>query len=114
MLEEIIDSVASISELNLPHYKYIVNVVIGEQRGEGIKIAARCLWDSDSDGHVFDNYITVSNHAKVLMVFTVLSNFRIHFSATLQYLDYMSIRNHHSVMIILMHQNIYLNHSSTK
>ncbi|KAB7502402.1 Tctex1 domain-containing protein 2 [Armadillidium nasatum] len=47
-----------ISDLNLPQYRYVVHVVIGEQRGEGVKVAARCLWDSDADGHAFDNFIS--------------------------------------------------------
>lgn len=52
----------SFVDLNLPQYRYVVHVVIGEQRGEGVKVAARCLWDSDADGHAFDNFISVSSH----------------------------------------------------
>lgn len=46
-------------DLNLPQYKYVVHVVIGEQRGQGIKVGARCLWDSDADGHASDSFISV-------------------------------------------------------
>ena len=28
-----------------------VNVVIGEQRGQGIKVGCRCFWDSDTDNY---------------------------------------------------------------
>ncbi|CAL8106656.1 unnamed protein product [Calicophoron daubneyi] len=37
------------SSLALSRYRYLVHVVIGEQRGQGVKIAYRCYWDSDTD-----------------------------------------------------------------
>ncbi|XP_045116304.1 dynein light chain Tctex-type protein 2B-like [Portunus trituberculatus] len=40
-----------IIEMNFPRYKYVVNVVIGELRGAGVKVAARCLWDADTDNY---------------------------------------------------------------
>ena len=46
-------------ELNLPRYKFVVHGVIGEQRGEGAKVAARCLWDSDTDALAREVYVTV-------------------------------------------------------
>lgn len=42
--------------LEYERYKFIVQVVIGEQRGEGVKIAARCLWDSDTDNYAQATY----------------------------------------------------------
>ncbi|XP_023244491.1 tctex1 domain-containing protein 2-like [Centruroides sculpturatus] len=30
-------------------YKTVVQVIIGEMRGEGVKIGSRCLWDADTD-----------------------------------------------------------------
>ncbi|XP_076033553.1 dynein light chain Tctex-type protein 2B-like [Oratosquilla oratoria] len=45
-------------ELSLPRYKYIVNVVMGANRGEGVKVGARCLWDADSDNFASDVFIT--------------------------------------------------------
>ncbi|XP_071521590.1 dynein light chain Tctex-type protein 2B-like [Panulirus ornatus] len=44
-------------ELNLPRYKYVVNIVIGEQRGEGVKVGARCLWDADTDNYASDVFL---------------------------------------------------------
>jgi len=41
-------------------YKIVVQVVIGEQRGEGVKFAARCLWDSDTDNYAQDIYTNES------------------------------------------------------
>lgn len=46
--------------MNMPRYKFVVHGVIGEQRGEGAKVAARCLWDSDTDALARDVFVTVS------------------------------------------------------
>jgi tctex1 domain-containing protein 2 len=35
----------------MPRYKYMVQVVVGEQRGEGIRVGCRTLWDSDTDAY---------------------------------------------------------------
>jgi len=32
-------------ELKMPRYKIGVHVIIGEMKGQGIKIASKCLWD---------------------------------------------------------------------
>lgn len=48
------------TELQLDRYKYVVQVVIGEQRGEGVKMACRCLWDSDTDNYAQDVFMNVS------------------------------------------------------
>jgi hypothetical protein len=44
----------------LPRYKFVVHSIIGEQRGEGVKAASRCLWDSDTDAVARDVYTSVS------------------------------------------------------
>jgi tctex1 domain-containing protein 2 len=41
---------------NWPRYKYVVHVVIGEQKGEGIKVACRCFWDSNTDAFAKETY----------------------------------------------------------
>ena len=48
-----------LKELNLPRYKYVVNVAIGEQKGEGIRIGARCFWDSDVDSCAQETFMNV-------------------------------------------------------
>mmetsp|Transcript_130264 Transcript_130264/g.324790 ORF Transcript_130264/g.324790 Transcript_130264/m.324790 type:complete len:127 (-) Transcript_130264:358-738(-) len=40
---------AAVKELNNPRYKIIVQVVIGEQASQGIRVASKCLWDTSSD-----------------------------------------------------------------
>ena len=42
-------------KLNLNRYKIVVQVVIGELAGQGIRVASKCLWNND-----FDNYASVS------------------------------------------------------
>lgn len=41
-------------------YKFVVQVAIGEQRGEGVKMGARCFWDSDTDNYAQDIYMNDS------------------------------------------------------
>lgn len=44
------------SEFDLPRYKLVVQVLIGEQRGEGIRYGGRCLWDPNTDAYAEDTY----------------------------------------------------------
>ena len=41
-------------------YKIVVEVVMGEQRGEGVRMGTRCLWDSDTDNFASDVFINDS------------------------------------------------------
>uniref|UniRef100_A0A7S1MDM3 Dynein light chain n=1 Tax=Alexandrium catenella TaxID=2925 RepID=A0A7S1MDM3_ALECA len=43
------DIKAAVKELNIPRYKIIVQVVIGEQASQGIRVASKFLWDVTSD-----------------------------------------------------------------
>jgi len=38
-----------LKQLNLPRYKFLVQVVLGENRGAGVRCGARCLWDQQTD-----------------------------------------------------------------
>ena len=44
-----------IQSLNIPRYKILVQVTIGQMKDQGVKITSRCLWDTATD-----NYATVS------------------------------------------------------
>ncbi|XP_075056692.1 dynein light chain Tctex-type protein 2B [Mixophyes fleayi] len=46
-----------LKELGFDRYKMVVQVVIGEQRGEGVKMAARCFWDADTDNYAEDVFM---------------------------------------------------------
>ena len=37
----------------MPRYKLVVQVVIGEIKGQGLRVMSKCLWDDQ-----FDNYAT--------------------------------------------------------
>uniref|UniRef100_A0A8B9K3M4 Tctex1 domain containing 2 n=1 Tax=Astyanax mexicanus TaxID=7994 RepID=A0A8B9K3M4_ASTMX len=49
-----------LKELGLDRYKLVVQVVIGEQRGEGVQMASRCFWDADTDSCAKDVYMNDS------------------------------------------------------
>ncbi|KAK9401513.1 tctex1 domain-containing protein 2 [Crotalus adamanteus] len=49
-----------LKEKGLHRYKILVQVVIGEQRGEGVNMAARCFWDADTDNYAEDVFINES------------------------------------------------------
>nr|XP_004668390.1 dynein light chain Tctex-type protein 2B isoform X2 [Jaculus jaculus] len=46
-----------LKELGYDRYKMVVQVVIGEQRGEGVFMAARCFWDADTDNYTHDIFM---------------------------------------------------------
>merc|ERR1711957_117744 len=43
------DIKTAVKELNIPRYKIIVQVVIGEQASQGVRVASKSLWDTTSD-----------------------------------------------------------------
>uniref|UniRef100_A0AC11EEC4 Dynein light chain Tctex-type 2B n=1 Tax=Ovis aries TaxID=9940 RepID=A0AC11EEC4_SHEEP len=46
-----------LKEMGFDRYKMVVQVVIGEQRGEGVFMAARCFWDADTDNCTHDVFM---------------------------------------------------------
>ncbi|XP_053169145.1 dynein light chain Tctex-type protein 2B [Hemicordylus capensis] len=49
-----------LKEKGFQRYKIMVQVVIGEQRGEGVNMAARCFWDADTDNYAHDVFMNDS------------------------------------------------------
>jgi len=49
-----------LKELNLERYKLVVQVVIGEQKGEGVRMGCRCFWDPKTDAYAEDVFISES------------------------------------------------------
>merc|ERR1712146_590454 len=43
-------------DLELPRYKYVVQVVIAEQKGQGIKMGCRSFWDTETDNYAEYTY----------------------------------------------------------
>ena len=44
--------------MNIDRYKLIVSAFIGEVKGQGIKIASKCLWDVANDNYATYTYST--------------------------------------------------------
>jgi len=49
-----------LKEMGYDRYKFVVQCVIGEQRGEGVKMGCRCFWDSDTDNYAQDVFLNSS------------------------------------------------------
>ncbi|XP_064639132.1 dynein light chain Tctex-type protein 2B-like [Lineus longissimus] len=49
-----------LKDMGYDRYKFVVQVVIGEQRGEGVKMGCRCFWDSDTDNYAQDIFMNDS------------------------------------------------------
>lgn len=45
-----------LKELTLPRYKIVVQVSIGEQKGQGVRMGTRCFWDGDTDSYASETY----------------------------------------------------------
>ncbi|KAK2835415.1 hypothetical protein Q5P01_015899 [Channa striata] len=59
--ESLADSIKDkVKDAGFQRYKLIVQVVIGEQRGQGVKMSCRCLWDADTDKYVEDVFMNDS------------------------------------------------------
>ncbi|CAH1113348.1 unnamed protein product [Psylliodes chrysocephalus] len=46
-----------VKDLEMKRYKHVVQVIIGEMRGAGVKCGARCVWDSDVDNYTSEIFI---------------------------------------------------------
>lgn len=48
---------------NLKRYKIMVHTIIGEKKGQGIKIGCKCMWDSTSDAYCSANWENETTYA---------------------------------------------------
>lgn len=46
-----------VKELQMKKYKHVVQVIVGEMRGAGVKSGVRCIWDSDTDGYASEVFM---------------------------------------------------------
>jgi hypothetical protein len=46
-----------LKQFNYDRYKFIIQCVIGEQKGAGINMCGRCFWDSDTDNFAESIYM---------------------------------------------------------
>eukprot|EP01138_Halocafeteria_seosinensis_P003243 gb/GECG01003317.1/.p1 GENE.gb/GECG01003317.1/~~gb/GECG01003317.1/.p1 ORF type:complete len:143 (+),score=14.40 gb/GECG01003317.1/:1-429(+) len=47
---------SQIRDLEIPRYKIMVQVLMGEQRGEGMRMGTRSLWDPMTDSYASETY----------------------------------------------------------
>jgi len=48
---------AKLKALDLPRYKFMTQVVVGEQRGEGVRMGCRTFWDTDTDSYASETFV---------------------------------------------------------
>ena len=41
-------------------YKFLVQVIIGENKGQGVRVGSRCFWDADTDDCTWVTFINES------------------------------------------------------
>jgi hypothetical protein len=47
-----------VKELGYLRYKLLVQVTIGEKKGQGIRLASRCMWDTSTDNCASESFET--------------------------------------------------------
>ncbi|CAG9816304.1 unnamed protein product [Phaedon cochleariae] len=47
-----------VKDLHMKKYKHIVQVIIGEMKGAGVKSGVRCVWDSDVDSFTSEIFMS--------------------------------------------------------
>ncbi|XP_055905165.1 dynein light chain Tctex-type protein 2B-like [Eupeodes corollae] len=66
--QEIADSIStSVKDLNMPRYKHVVQISLGQQLGAGYRYVAKCSWDAECDSYTSD----VFSNASLFCVCTV-------------------------------------------
>lgn len=43
-------------ECNIPRYKIVVQVTVGQMKDQGVRVASRCLWDTATDNYTSVEY----------------------------------------------------------
>ncbi|XP_026284120.1 dynein light chain Tctex-type protein 2B-like [Frankliniella occidentalis] len=59
-----------VKAMEFQRYKLLVQVVLGEQRGAGVRMGARCMWDAEADSYASAEYANDSLFC-VVTVFAV-------------------------------------------
>ena len=56
------------SQLKIPRFKFAVQVVLAENKGQGLRVCSKALWDDQFDNYATYTY-TINNLIAVAMVF---------------------------------------------
>jgi hypothetical protein len=56
--EKIAEEIKSLvkNTLSIPSYKVVVQTVIGQISGQGVRVASKCLWDDENDNYASFTY----------------------------------------------------------
>jgi hypothetical protein len=46
----------SVKQLNMPRYKIVVQVALGQMKDQAVRVSSRCLWSSGTDNYSSANY----------------------------------------------------------
>ena len=49
-----------LKSLGYDRYKFVVQVLIGERREQGVRSGTRCFWDASTDSQATENFVNVS------------------------------------------------------
>ena len=60
--EQIVDTIRQNvkNECHIPNYKVVVQCVIGQVTGQGVRVASKCLWDDANDNYSSYTYQNAS------------------------------------------------------
>ncbi|KAJ1558116.1 hypothetical protein HK096_003468 [Nowakowskiella sp. JEL0078] len=67
------DILASVKKFEYDRYKFVVEVVMGEFKGQGIRVSSRALWDTSTDSYASVSYKNATLFA-VAIVFGLISS----------------------------------------
>ena len=61
MAQKIAEDIKSgVKGLSIPSYKIVVQTVIGQVQGQGVRVASKCLWDDQNDNYASFTYTNTS------------------------------------------------------
>lgn len=57
--------------MEFERYKLIVDVTIGEFKGQGIRLASRCVWDTSTDSYSSSSFrnVNITNYQNNPIIF---------------------------------------------
>jgi len=59
--EDIVKEIrAAVKSLGMDNYKIVVQSVIGQVKGQGVRVASKCLWDEKNDNYSSFTYSNAS------------------------------------------------------
>jgi len=61
MAEKLVDKLTRdlmdrLRDLGLKKHKFIVNIALGQKKGQGLKLMSRCIWNNETDGVVSETF----------------------------------------------------------